>query len=35
MILRIYFKCLGDNAQLSKWSGGVANDWTPLAAPVR
>ncbi len=23
-------KCLGDNAQLSKWSGGVANDWTPL-----
>ncbi len=26
------FKCLGDNAQLSKWSGGVANDWTPLRA---
>jgi ribonucleoside-diphosphate reductase alpha chain len=24
------FKCLGDNAQLSKWAGGVANDWTPL-----
>lgn len=24
------FKCLGDNAQLSKWSGGVANDWTNL-----
>lgn len=26
------FKCLGDNAQLSKFSGGVANDWTPLRA---
>jgi ribonucleoside-diphosphate reductase alpha chain len=26
------FKCLGDNAQLSKWSGGVANDWTNLRA---
>ncbi|MEK7479366.1 MAG: ribonucleoside-diphosphate reductase subunit alpha [Patescibacteria group bacterium] len=24
------FKCVGDNAQLSKWSGGVANDWTNL-----
>ena len=24
------FKCIGDNAQLSKWSGGVANDWTNL-----
>lgn len=24
------FKCLGDNAQLSKWSGGVANDWTDI-----
>jgi len=24
------FKCIGDNAQLSKWSGGVANDWTAL-----
>lgn len=24
------FKCLGDNAQLSKWSGGVGNDWTNL-----
>jgi len=22
------FKCIGDNAQLAKWSGGVANDWT-------
>ncbi|MGZ6250857.1 MAG: ribonucleoside-diphosphate reductase subunit alpha [Candidatus Chromulinivorax sp.] len=26
------FKCIGDNAQLSKWSGGVANDWTSLRA---
>ncbi len=25
-------KCIGDNAQLSKWSGGVGNDWTPLRA---
>ncbi len=24
------FKCMGDNAQLSKWSGGVANAWTAL-----
>ena len=24
------FKCLGDNAQMSRWSGGLANDWTPL-----
>jgi len=24
------FKCVGDNAQLSKWSGGVANAWTAL-----
>ena len=24
------FKCIGDNAQMSKWSGGVANDWTYL-----
>ncbi|MBI5389468.1 ribonucleoside-diphosphate reductase subunit alpha [Candidatus Woesearchaeota archaeon] len=22
------FKCLGDNAQLNKWSGGVGNDWS-------
>ena len=21
-------KCIGDNAQLSKWSGGLGNDWT-------
>lgn len=26
------FKCYGDNAQLSKWSGGVANDWTNVRA---
>ena len=26
------FKCLGDNAQLSKYSGGVANDWTNMRA---
>lgn len=26
------FKCYGDNAQLSKWSGGVANDWTNIRA---
>lgn len=26
------FKGLGDNAQLSKWSGGVANDWTNVRA---
>lgn len=24
------FKCLSDNAQLSKWSGGLGNDWTNL-----
>lgn len=24
------FKCIGDNAQLSKYSGGVANDWTNI-----
>ncbi len=26
------FKCLGDNAQMARWSGGIANDWTPLRA---
>ena len=26
------FKCFGDNAQLSKWSGGIANDWTNIRA---
>jgi ribonucleoside-diphosphate reductase alpha chain len=24
------FKSYGDNAQLSKWSGGIGTDWTPL-----
>lgn len=24
------FKCYGDNAQMARWSGGIANDWTPL-----
>ncbi|MBM3894258.1 ribonucleoside-diphosphate reductase subunit alpha [Candidatus Dependentiae bacterium] len=24
------FKCYGDNAQLSKWSGGIGNDWTNI-----
>lgn len=26
------FKCYGDNAQMARWSGGIANDWTPLRA---
>lgn len=26
------FKCIADNAQMAKWSGGVANDWTPIRA---
>lgn len=26
------FKCIADNAQMSKWSGGVANDWSSLRA---
>ena len=26
------FKCLGDNAQLSKWSGGLGNDWSNIRA---
>lgn len=30
--LKTIFKCLADNAQLSKWSGGVANDWSSLRA---
>jgi len=24
------FKCFGDNAQMAKWSGGVANDWSSI-----
>ena len=30
--LRHIFKSIGDNAQLSKWSGGVANDWSNIRA---
>jgi len=26
------FKVIGDNAQLSKWSGGIGNDWTNIRA---
>ncbi len=26
------FKCMGDNAQLSKWSGGIGQDWTNIRA---
>jgi len=26
------FKVLGDNAQLSKWAGGIGNDWTNIRA---
>ena len=26
------FKCLSDNAQLSKWSGGLGNDWSNIRA---
>ena len=28
--LKHIFKCLGDNSQLSKWSGGIGNDWTNI-----
>ncbi len=28
--LKHIFKCFADNAQLSKWSGGLGNDWTNL-----
>ena len=24
------FKCLGDNAQLAKWAGGIGTDWTNI-----
>ena len=24
------FKCIGDNAQLAKWAGGIGNDWTNI-----
>lgn len=30
--LKHIFKCIGDNAQLSKWSGGVAYDWSNIRA---
>ncbi|MEM9293805.1 MAG: ribonucleoside-diphosphate reductase subunit alpha [Acidobacteriota bacterium] len=36
--LQHIFKCLGDNSQLSKWSGGIGNDWTNVRAtgsPIR
>jgi ribonucleoside-diphosphate reductase alpha chain len=26
------FKCLGDNAQLSKWAGGIGTSWTNIRA---
>ncbi|VAX36464.1 Ribonucleotide reductase of class Ia (aerobic), alpha subunit [hydrothermal vent metagenome] len=26
------FKCIGDDAMLSKWSGGLGNDWTNVRA---
>lgn len=26
------FKVIGDNAKLSKWAGGLGNDWTPIRA---
>ena len=26
------FKCLGDNAQLAKWAGGLGTDWTNIRA---
>jgi ribonucleoside-diphosphate reductase alpha chain len=26
------FKCIGDNAKLSKWAGGLGNDWTRIRA---
>jgi ribonucleoside-diphosphate reductase alpha chain len=30
--LKHIFKCIGDNAQLSKWSGGIGNDWSNIRA---
>jgi ribonucleoside-diphosphate reductase alpha chain len=26
------FKCISDNAKLSKWAGGLGNDWTNIRA---
>jgi len=28
--LQHIFKCIGDNAQLSKWAGGIGTDWTNI-----
>ena len=30
--LSAIFKCIGDNAMLSKWAGGLGNDWTSVRA---
>jgi ribonucleoside-diphosphate reductase alpha chain len=30
--LETIFKCVKDNALLSKWAGGLGNDWTPVRA---
>lgn len=30
--LKHIFKCIGDSAQMAKWSGGVAYDWTNIRA---
>ena len=30
--LRHIFKCMGDNAQLAKFAGGIGNDWSGLRA---
>ncbi|MDP9351870.1 MAG: ribonucleoside-diphosphate reductase subunit alpha, partial [Chloroflexota bacterium] len=30
--LSAIFKAIGDNAMLSKWAGGLGNDWTPVRA---
>ena len=30
--LKHIFKCLADNSQLSKWSGGIGNDWSNIRA---
>lgn len=30
--LESIFKVIGDNAKLSKWAGGLGNDWTPIRA---
>ena len=30
--LKGIYKAIGDNAMLSKWAGGLGNDWTPVRA---